>query len=314
MTTHWDESQVPDMQGKTIVITGANSGIGYEATRILAGRGAEIIMAVRNYEKGQQALQNIQNVHPTAKLQLMRLDLSELASIRNFAEEFRQKHHQLSILINNAGVMMPPYSRTQDGFELQFGSNHLGHFALTGLLLPHLLATPSARIVTLSSIAAYAGKIDFDNLDGSKGYRAFKFYSQSKLANMLFARELQLSLAQHQADVISVACHPGFTHTNLASRGSGKPVSGIFGLLSRSFGQPALMGALPTLYAATSPAVHGGEYIGPDGKGGRKGYPKSDDHIDKLYQADLSKQLWTLSESLTGVHYEWKQPEFASFS
>lgn len=314
MTTHWDESQVPDMQGKTIVITGANSGIGYEAATILAGRGAEIVMAVRNYEKGQKALQAIQNVHPSAKLQLMRLDLSELASIRHFAEEFRQNHHQLSILINNAGVMMPPYSRTQDGFELQFGSNHLGHFALTGLLLPQLLATPHARIVTLSSIAAYAGKIDFDNLDGSKGYRSFKFYSQSKLANMLFARELQLRLAQHQVDTISVACHPGFTHTNLASRGSGKPVSGIFGLLSRSFGQKALMGALPTLYAATSPTIHGGEYVGPDGKGGRKGYPKLDDHIDKLYQADISQRLWTLSESLTGVQYEWKQPEFATLS
>lgn len=314
MTTHWDESQVPDMQGKTIVITGANSGIGYEAATILAGRGAEIVMAVRNYEKGQKALQAIQNVHPSAKLQLMRLDLSELASIRHFAEEFRQKHHRLSILINNAGVMMPPYSRTQDGFELQFGSNHLGHFALTGLLLPHLLATPHARIVTLSSIAAYAGKIDFDNLDGSKGYRSFKFYSQSKLANMLFARELQLRLAQHQVDTISVACHPGFTHTNLASRGSGKPVSGIFGLLSRSFGQKALMGALPTLYAATSPTIHGGEYVGPDGKGGRKGYPKLDNHIDKLYQADISQRLWTLSESLTGVQYEWKQPELATLS
>lgn len=314
MTTHWDESQVPDMQGKTIVITGANSGIGYEAATILAGRGAEIVMAVRNYEKGQKALQAIQNVHPSAKLQLMRLDLSELASIRHFAEEFRQNHHQLSILINNAGVMMPPYSRTQDGFELQFGSNHLGHFALTGLLLPQLLATPHARIVTLSSIAAYAGKIDFDNLDGSKGYRSFKFYSQSKLANMLFARELQLRLTQHQVDTISVACHPGFTHTNLASRGSGKPVSGIFGLLSRSFGQKALMGALPTLYAATSPTIYGGEYVGPDGKGGRKGYPKLDDHIDKLYQADISQRLWTLSESLTGVQYEWKQPEFATLS
>ncbi|WCT57747.1 oxidoreductase [Paenibacillus kyungheensis] len=314
MTTHWDESQVPDMQGKTIVITGANSGIGYEAATILAGRGAEIVMAVRNYEKGQKALQAIQNVHPSAKLQLMRLDLSELASIRHFAEEFRQNHHQLSILINNAGVMMPPYSRTQDGFELQFGSNHLGHFALTGLLLPQLLATPHARIVTLSSIAAYAGKIDFDNLDGSKGYRSFKFYSQSKLANMLFARELQLRLAQNQVDTISVACHPGFTHTNLASRGSGKPVSGIFGLLSRSFGQKALMGALPTLYAATSPTIHGGEYVGPDGKGGRKGYPKLDDHIDKLYQADISQRLWTISESLTGVQYEWKQPEFATLS
>lgn len=314
MTTHWDESQVPDMQGKTIVITGANSGIGYEAATILAGRGAEIVMAVRNYEKGQKALQAIQNVHPNAKLQLMRLDLSELASIHHFAEEFRQNHHQLSILINNAGVMMPPYSRTQDGFELQFGSNHLGHFALTGLLLPQLLATPHARIVTLSSIAAYAGKIDFDNLDGSKGYRSFKFYSQSKLANMLFARELQLRLTQHQVDTISVACHPGFTHTNLASRGSGKPVSGIFGLLSRSFGQKALMGALPTLYAATSPTIHGGEYVGPDGKGGRKGYPKLDDHIDKLYQADISQRLWTLSESLTGVQYEWKQPEFATLS
>lgn len=314
MTTHWDESQVPDMQGKTIVITGANSGIGYEAATILAGRGAEIVMAVRNYEKGQKALQAIQNVHPNAKLQLMRLDLSELASIHHFAEEFRQNHHRLSILINNAGVMMPPYSRTQDGFELQFGSNHLGHFALTGLLLPQLLATPHARIVTLSSIAAYAGKIDFDNLDGSKGYRSFKFYSQSKLANMLFARELQLRLTQHQVDTISVACHPGFTHTNLASRGSGKPVSGIFGLLSRSFGQKALMGALPTLYAATSPTIYGGEYVGPDGKGGRKGYPKLDDHIDKLYQADISQRLWTLSESLTGVQYEWKQPEFATLS
>jgi NAD(P)-dependent dehydrogenase (short-subunit alcohol dehydrogenase family) len=294
---------MPVQSGKVVVITGANSGLGFETASALAEKGAAVVLAVRSEEKGIQAADLIKSAHTRANVRVMQLDLSELASIKKFAEDFQRNYDGLSILINNAGIMIPPFRMTKDGFESQFGSNHLGHFALTGLLLPRLLATPGSRVVTLSSIAARSGKIDFSNLDGSKGYSAMRFYGQSKLANLLFAKELQNKFNAHGTDSLSVACHPGLSHTNLLSRNSGKQASGLMRLLSRLVSQPASMGSLPTLYAATEPALKGGEYIGPDGSGGRKGYPAPDRYGDKLYDPQVSEKLWNVSEALTGIRY-----------
>ena len=199
--------------------------------------------------------------------------------------------------------MIPPYSRTKDGFELQFGTNHLGHFALTSHLLPLLQATPLSRVVSLSSIAARRARIHFDNLDGSKGYSPMKFYRQSKLANLLFAIELQNRLERAGSSTISVACHPGISVTNLLSRGSGKETGTIMKALMGIVAQPASMGALPTLYAATHPDLRGGEFIGPDGPGNTKGHPVLNDDPVKLYKPDLAAKLWEVSETLTGVTY-----------
>ncbi len=195
--------------GKRIIVTGANSGIGFEAAKAFGKRGAEVILAVRNEQKGQQAKEAILKLNPQALVDVMILDLADLASIREFSYDFSNRYHSLDILINNAGVMVPPYQQTKDGFELQFGSNHLGHFALTGLLLPLLKKTEESRVISLSSIAHRGGTIYFDNLDGSKGYKPMEFYRQSKLATLLFAKELDRRLKQHGITTISLACHPG---------------------------------------------------------------------------------------------------------
>ena len=305
MSEKWNGDEMVDVKDKTIVITGANSGLGFETAFVLAGKGAEVILAVRNASKGEKAVDRITAAHPKANVSVMPLDLSDLSSIHHFTNSFLENYDSLSILINNAGVMIPPYSQTKDGFELQFGSNHLGHFALTGLLLPKILSTKDSRVVTLSSLAAINGFIDFDHLDGKNNYKAMRFYAQSKLANLLFSRELQNKFEQHQAGSISVACHPGLSHTNLMSRGSGKPLNKFVHYLSKTITQPANMGALPTLYAATEPTLIGGEYIGPDGKKGRKGFPKKDAIIDSLYDKETSEKLWEISESMTGVHYSF---------
>ncbi len=305
MSTVWTKDNIPDLSGKVVIVTGANSGIGFETSTALAGKKATVILAVRNMEKGEAALNKIKSNHARADVKLMKLDLSDLSSVRNFAADFLETYESLSILINNAGIMIPPFQLTKDGFESQFGGNHLGHFALTGLLLSRLISTPDSRVVTLSSIAAHNTIIDFDNLDGSKGYKAYKFYGQSKLANLIFARELQNKFCSNYIDSMSVACHPGFSTTNLVSFGSGKKPNFFMRLLSSIASQPAHMGALPTLFAATSPTIKGGEYIGPDGKGGRKGYPKNDKIIEKLYDPNVSIKLWDVSENLTGVFYKF---------
>ncbi|MFD6208312.1 oxidoreductase [Peribacillus sp. NPDC060253] len=307
MTEKWNGEEMAEVSGQTIVITGANSGLGFETAFALAGKGAEIILAVRNASKGEKAVDRIISVYPKANVRVMQLDLSDLSSIRHFADSYNENYDSLSVLINNAGVMIPPYSKTKDGFELQFGSNHLGHFALTGLLLPRILSTPKSRVVTLSSLAAINGFIDFENLNGELGYKPMKYYGQSKLANLLFARELQNKFNQHDANPISVACHPGLSHTNLMSRGSGKPLNKFVHFLSKTITQPANMGALPTLYAATEPTLVGGEYIGPDGKKNRKGFPKIDDIINTLYNEEISQRLWDISESMTEVKYTFTE-------
>lgn len=293
-----------NLQGKTVIITGANSGIGFEAAKEFAEKGAHVIMAARNMEKGQTAFHSILIENENAKVELMQLDLADLNSVRAFANAFTARFNQLDLLINNAGIMIPPYGKTKDGFELQFGSNHLGHFALTGLLLPLLKKTTYSRVVTLSSIAHRGASIDFTNLDGSKGYKAMKFYGQSKLANLLFAKELDNRFKLHDIKTISIACHPGISNTNLFKMGKSE-TPGYMKRIMNIFFQPAHMGVLPTLYAATEESLQGGEYIGPDGRGNRKGYPAIETPAPEVYNESTMKKLWEISEDLTGVTYHF---------
>ncbi|MBT2640574.1 SDR family oxidoreductase [Bacillus sp. ISL-45] len=293
-----------NLSGMTVIITGANSGIGYEAAKKLSEKGAQVILAVRNAEKGKLAIDSIRKENQEASVEIMSLDLADLASVSNFSAAYTKKYRSLDILVNNAGVMIPPYGKTKDGFELQFGSNHLGHFALTGLLLPLLKKTSGSRVVTLSSIAHRGASINFDNLDGSNGYKAMKFYGQSKLANLLFARELDNRFKQNGIETISVACHPGISNTNLFNLGKGETPKYLKGLM-KLFSQPAAMGALPTIYAAVDDSLTGGEYIGPDGKGNRKGFPAIEIPAQGVFNKEIMTKLWVVSEELTGVRYEF---------
>lgn len=301
--TKWTVERIGDLKGKRIIITGGASGIGFAAAEVLASRGAEVVLAVRSTLKGEKAALKIRTLHPEAEVTVMHLDLGDLASVSQFASDFTGRYDRLDILINNAGVMVPPYKKTKDGFELQFGTNHLGHFALTARLLPLLMATPHSRIVTVSSIAARNARINFNNLDGSHGYNPMTFYRQSKLANLLFGTELQHRLERAGSATISVLCHPGISVTNLLSRGSGKETGKLMKSLMGIVAQPAEKGALPTLFAATHPDLRGGEYIGPDGPRNTKGDPVMTNDVSKLFKADLSSRLWEVSESLTGVGY-----------
>lgn len=299
----WTSDLIGDLKSKRIIITGASHGIGFEAADTLAAKGADLVLAVRNTGKGDKAAERIRENTPSASVTVMHLDLADLDVVRQFAADCAARFDRLDVLINNAGVMIPPYTRTKNGFELQFGTNHLGHFALTAHLLPLLLTTPLSRVVSLSSIAARRAKIRFDNLDGSKGYNPMTFYRQSKLSNLLFAMELQNRLERAGSSTISVGCHPGISVTNLLSRGSGKETGKVMKALMGIVAQPASRGALPTLYAATHPDLRGGEYIGPDGPGNTKGYPVLNNDPANLYKPDLAAKLWEVSESLTGVRY-----------
>jgi NAD(P)-dependent dehydrogenase (short-subunit alcohol dehydrogenase family) len=313
VTNHWTTDNIPDQRGRLAVITGANSGIGYEAALALAGKGAHVVLAVRSEERGRAALARIAAAHPGARAEVRPLDLADLASVRRFAEGMLRDHAALPLLINNAGVMAIPYRRTADGFEMQFGTNHLGHFALAGLLLPALLAAPGARVVTVSSQAHQMGRIDFDNLDGSHGYQRWAAYGQSKLANLLFAYELQRRLAAAGAGAISLACHPGFADTELQAVGprmDGTPFGDKLAKgLNKLLAQSAAMGALPTLYAATSPDAFGGDYVGPEGFGGWRGYPVRQRSTAASYSPGVARRLWEISERLTGVTYDLPRPE-----
>ena len=289
-----------DLFEKTIIITGGNSGIGLEAAKMLVKRGAQVVLAVRNEQKGKQAKESILADNSEALVEVMQLDLSDLKSVKEFSEQFMARFENLHILINNAGVMVPPYQLTKDGFELQFGCNHLGHFALTGYLLPMLEKTPNARVVTVSSIAHRGAKIFFDNLNGAKSYKKMAFYKQSKLANLLFAKELDQRLKQRGITTMSVACHPGISTTNLFKLGNRDAHPWLLKIAS-VFLQSAEMGALPTVYAATNENLKGGEYIGPDGKGNRKGKPTIEVPASEVYNQDTMKKLWDVSEKLTGI-------------
>jgi NAD(P)-dependent dehydrogenase (short-subunit alcohol dehydrogenase family) len=303
----WTADDLPDLAGKTIVITGANSGIGYEAAVQFARKRAAVVLACRSVDKGRAAADQIEARTPGAAVEVLELDLASLASVRAFAERFRGAHRELHVLVNNAGVMALPYRRTADGFEMQFGTNHLGHFALTGLLLDSLLAT-GGRVVTVSSGAHRIGDIRFDDLQWEHGYGKWRAYGQSKLANLLFAFELQRRADEAGKKLVSVACHPGYAATELQAAGPRMLKSSwresLFALGNSLFAQSAAMGALPTLYAAAAPDVNGGDYIGPDGLAENWGYPKKVSSTARARNPELAKRLWEVSEKLTGVHYD----------
>lgn len=303
----WTAAEVPDLSGKTAVVTGANSGIGYEAARVLAARGARVVLACRSVARAGEARDAIAAERPDAAVEVLPLDLASLESVRRFARDFASRHPVLDLLCNNAGVMAIPYRKTADGFEMQIGTNHLGHFALTAALLPQLLAAPAARVVNVSSTFHKMGRIDFDDLHGERRYRKWGAYSQSKLANLLFTYELQRRLERAGAPAISVACHPGYAATNLqtaSARIAGSALQeAVMRLGNRLLAQSAEMGALPTLYAATAPEVRGGDYIGPDGFLENSGYPRKTRSSARSHDREAAGLLWEMSEQLTGFDF-----------
>src|ERR1700723_1268608 len=303
----WTADEIPDLSGKTIVVTGANSGIGLEAAREFARKHADVILACRDLGKARTAAADITASAPGAKVDVMELDLSNLASVRGFSDAFHLQRQTLHVLCNNAGVMAIPYRQTADGFEMQFGTNHLGHFALTGLLLDRLLATDGARVVNVASGAHRMGKIRFDDLQWKNGYRKWSAYGQSKLANLLFTLELQRKVDAAGKKLLAVACHPGYAATNLQAAGprmSGSSmVESIFSVANSVLAQTAAMGALPPEYAAVAPDVHGGDYIGPDGMAELWGNPVRVGRSAAAQDAAAASRLWDVSEQLTNVHY-----------
>jgi NAD(P)-dependent dehydrogenase (short-subunit alcohol dehydrogenase family) len=290
---------IPDLGGKTAIVTGANSGIGYEMARALACKGATVILACRNKEKGEAAVRQIAQEFPEAKAELMQLDLSDLGSVRRFSDEFTNRYDRLDILINNAGIMRTPFGKTVDGFELQFGTNHLGHFAFTGLLLNLITCTLQSRVITVSSGGERFGEIDFENLNAEKDYDRGKAYGQSKLANLLFTYELQRRFKAAGVDAIAAAAHPGWTATNLQVHWR------MVRMLNPLISQKPDIGALPALYAATAPDVQGGDYYAPDGRLELRGYPTKVRSSDRSYDTAVAARLWTVSEELTDVRYQW---------
>jgi NAD(P)-dependent dehydrogenase (short-subunit alcohol dehydrogenase family) len=308
MEKTWTAEDMPDLSGKTIIVTGGNSGLGFEAARKLVGRRAHVVLACRDPRKAAEAIDAIRSEHPDASIESMHLDLSDLRTVRRFADTFREHHDRLHVLCNNAGVMAIPRRTTADGFELQFGTNHLGHFALTGLLLEPLLAALGARVVTVSSYAHRLGRIAFDDLNGERGYGKWTAYAQSKLANLLFVIELNHRAGVSGADLTSVGCHPGYAATNLQFVGPRMESSFLLekgaALLNRMLAQSAEMGALPILYAATASGVCGGDCIVPDGPAEAWGHPKKVSLVPRAQDRDTARALWKVSEELTGVRYE----------
>lgn len=303
----WRAQDIPDQAGRTAIVTGANSGIGYQTALELARHGAAVTLACRDRGRGEAALRRLKAAVPAAAAELALLDLADLASIRRFAEMYHAQHPRLDLLINNAGLMAIPQRQTVDGFEMQFGVNHLGHFALTGRLLPLLLAQPLARIVTVSSGAHRPGRIAFDDVQHRQRYRTWQVYAQSKLANLLFTFELQRRLAAAGHDDVSVAAHPGFAATNLVAAGprlAGHPLRArLVRAAVRLLGQSDARGALPTLYAAAAPGVTGGAFYGPDGLMEQRGYPREVKAAPQAYDEATARRLWQDSEELTGVRF-----------
>ena len=294
----WTTADIPDQTGRTAIITGANTGLGYETAAALAAKGAHVVLAVRNLEKGKAAADLIARATPGAGVALQELDLTSLDSIGAAADQLRSDHQSIDLLINNAGVMFTPKSTTKDGFELQFGTNHLGHFALTNLLLDRVVAVPGSRVVTVSSVGhRFARGIRFDDLQWELSYSRVGAYGQAKLANLLFTYELQRRL--QGTNTIAVAAHPGGSRTEL-TRNLPPLVAAATRLVEPLF-QGADMGALPTLRAATDPGVLGGQYYGPDGFAEQRGYPKIVSSSEASHDTDAQRRLWTVSEELTSV-------------
>jgi NAD(P)-dependent dehydrogenase (short-subunit alcohol dehydrogenase family) len=298
----WDVASIPDQTGRIAVVTGANSGLGLVTARELARKGALVVLACRNLEKGRAALADVAAAASGPEPELEELDLASLSSVRSFAERFESNHDQLALLLNNAGVMAPPRRLTADGFELQFGTNHLGHFALTQLLLPRIEGREDARVVTLSSNAHKTVRgIAFDNLNGDRRYFRWNAYGQSKLANLLFALELDRRLRAQGSTVKSLAAHPGYAATNLQSAAAPLFDRLVMKVANAVVAQSDEMGALPVLYAATEPGLEGGTYVGPDGLGEQRGHPKVVQPNRAARNEDTARRLWDVSEELTGV-------------
>jgi NAD(P)-dependent dehydrogenase (short-subunit alcohol dehydrogenase family) len=294
--SHWSTANIPAQTGRTAIVTGANTGLGFETAKALADKGAHVVLAVRDLDKGRAAAERI-----GGDVALQRLDLGSLASVRDAADELKSKYGTIDLLINNAGVMTPPKQTTADGFELQFGTNHLGHFALTGLLLDRLLPVPGSRVVTVSSVGhRFARAIRFEDLQWERDYNRIVAYGQSKLANLMFTYELQRRLTGQRTTAL--AAHPGGSDTELA-----RHLPRAFQLaalpVARALFQTAAMGALPTLRAATDPGALGGQYYGPDGFAEQKGHPKVVTSTEYSYDIEAQRRLWAVSEELTGVTY-----------
>lgn len=301
----WSASDIPDQTGRTVVVTGASSGVGYETAKALARRGAAVVLAGRDASKTGAASDRIRAAAPGARVDVQQLDLASLRSVRAAAGELRAAHPRLDLLVNNAGVMVPPYGRTEDGFELQIGTNHLGHFALTGLLLGSLRSTPGSRIVTVSSRAHKRGRIDFDDLHSERGYAPKAAYAQSKLANLMFTYELQRRLAAAGDATIALAAHPGWARTELQRHAAASPVKGaILAAAGAVLSQSAERGALPVLRAAVDPDAHGADYFGPSGPKEAKGDPVRVEASPSARDEAVQRRLWELSERLTGVRFD----------
>ncbi len=294
----WSVNQIPSQLGHVAIVTGANSGLGYETTVGLVRKEVEVIMACRDIQKAEEVKAKILQENPNAQIKLMLLDLSSLASVRKFADEFRRHYQKLHLLINNAGIMMSPYKLTEDGFENQLATNYIGHFALAGLLLPLLTNTSGARVVTLSSLSYKWSEILFDDLQFEKGYSKTKAYGQSKRACLMFAFELQRRLSAAGFNTISVAAHPGLSKTNLDQY-----YPALIRPLGNLFLQAAAKGALPILFAALDKDLKGGEFIGPDGFQQMRGYPTkvvADEYSNNI---EIARHLWMESEKMTNVFY-----------
>jgi NAD(P)-dependent dehydrogenase (short-subunit alcohol dehydrogenase family) len=303
-TDRWTMADIPDQSGRTFIVTGANSGLGYVTSRELALHGAHVIMAVRNEIKGKSALEQLRAAQSDAKLELRHLDLSDLNSVKVFANGIIADRVPVDVLINNAGIMMPPRSFTKQGFELQFGTNHLAHFALTGLLLEVLASGRDPRIVTVSSTAHKKGFIHFDDLAGERKYGRWEFYCQSKFANTVFGLELDRRLRATEVPVMSILAHPGYSATNLQSTGPTGLLKLAMRFSNKYIAQSVEIGVLNQLYAATDWNAQAGQFIGPDGSGEAWGYPTIVQPVATAKDPDTARHLWNLSEELTGVHFK----------
>ncbi|MFD3418769.1 oxidoreductase [Streptomyces decoyicus] len=309
--TRWNTSHIPDQTGRSAVITGANSGLGYATARELARHGARVLLACRDEGRGRAALDRLRSEVPTAEAEFRRLDLADLSSVRDFAATLDDfDGDRLDLLINNAGVMALPYRTTADGFEMQFGTNHLGHFALTGLLMPKLLATPGARVVTVSSMLHALGDLDHTDLNSARSYRRWIAYGRSKSANLLFVHELTRRLAAAGSQVVAAAAHPGYASTNLMTAGvrmeGRSSAEQIIDLGTRLIAQSPDGGALGVLCAATAPHMRPDSFIGP--RNGLRGAPVQSFRAPWTKKDANGERLWAASEDLTGVHYDFSRP------
>jgi NAD(P)-dependent dehydrogenase (short-subunit alcohol dehydrogenase family) len=312
MATKWTAADIPSQKGRTAIVTGANSGIGLIAARELARVGATVVLACRDTAKGEAAVREIKATSPDADVTVVALDLANLQSVRDFAEKFSADNAGLDLLINNAGVMaVAPRRTTADGFELQFGTNHLGHFALTGLLLGKMEGREDARVVNVSSGAHRFGSMNFDDLQSEKKYRRWGAYGQSKLSNLLFTFELERRLRASGSTVRAVAAHPGYSATNLQSAAAPQPDRFLMVISNAVWAQSAEMGALPTLYAATYPGLEGATYIGPDGMMEQRGHPTKVEARPSAHNEKDAARLWEVSEQLTGVKFALPAPAAA---